>query len=138
DELVAVEHLLLVPRAAAGGKTLAQPLAPAERAGRIVARLAPRPGVEGRQDGAVEDLRPARPPVLPGEEPVPRREAGAGPVQRVGALRAAGQRQVADRDDVRAAVAALGLPAAVAEGVELLDIADREPALLPDPAAHAH
>src|SRR5215831_2168485 len=135
QELVAVEHLLLVPWAAARREALAQPLAPAERARGIVARLALRPGVERRQDRAVEDLGPPGAPVLPREEAVPRREAGAGRAQRFRAVGTAGERQVADRDHVRPAVAALGVPAAIAERVELLDIADREPGLLPDPAA---
>src|SRR6185437_12239846 len=75
EHLVAVEHLLLVPRAAAGREALAQPLASAERTGRIVARLALRPGAERRQDGAIENFRALHAPVFPREEAVPRREA---------------------------------------------------------------
>ena len=40
------------------------------------------------------------------------------------------QREIADRDRVRAGVARPGVPAAVAEGVELLHVADRERGLL--------
>src|SRR5882762_10211949 len=60
EQLVAVEHLLLVPWASAGGKTLAQAFAPAERTGWIVARLVAGPGVERGQDRVVENLGAAR------------------------------------------------------------------------------
>src|SRR5262245_9717635 len=136
-QLVTVEHLLLVPGAAADRKAQAQPLAPGERALRIMAHLALRPGVERRQDGAIEDVGPAGAPVLPGKEAVPWREAGAGGAERGGAVGQAGERQIADRDRVRPAVALLGMAAAIAERVELLDIADREAGLRLDPAAQA-
>src|SRR5262249_2913986 len=125
------------PRAAAGREALAQPFAAAERPWRIVARLALRPGVERRQDGVIEDGGPVRAPVLPREEAGPPREAGAAGRKGCGAVGHAREGEVADRDGVRAAIAVLGVTAAVAERVELLDIADREAGLLLDPAAQA-
>src|SRR5262249_23939051 len=113
------------------------PLAPAERAGRIVARFALRPGLERRQDRAVEDRRRRAAPVLPGKEAVPRREPGAGRGERRAALGPAGEREIADRHRMRPVVAGNGVAAAVAERVELLDVADRKASLRLDPAAQA-
>ncbi len=82
---------------------------------------------------------PGRPvaPILPGEEAVPRLEAGAGRAQRGWVLRHAGEREIADRDDVRAGVARMRMAAAVAEGIELFDIADIERGLRRHPFAQA-
>src|SRR5262249_668291 len=137
EQLVAVERLLLVPRAAADRKALTQPLAPAERARRIAARLMFCPGLERRQDRAVEDFGPPAAPVLPGKETVPRREPGAGGGERGAALGPAGEREVADRHRMWPLIAQLGVAAAVAERVELLDVADRKAGLRLDPAAQA-
>src|SRR5712671_178796 len=134
EQFVAVEHLLLVPWASAGGETLAQAFAPAERTGWIVARLVAGPGVERGQDRVVENVGAAGAPVLPREEAVPWLEPGARRSQRR-TVRQAGERQIADRDRVRPAVAGAGMPAAIAEGAELLDIADRKPGLRLHPGA---
>ena len=72
---------------------------------------------------------PLLPPVLPGEEAVPGLEAGARGAQRGDVLRHAGEREIADRDHVRAGVVGARMAAAIAEGVELLHIADGEPGL---------
>ena len=50
---------------------------------------------------------------------------------------AAGQREIADRENVRRRIAGLGVPAAIAEGVELLDITEVEPGLPLHPGAQA-
>ena len=47
------------------------------------------------------------------------------------------QRQIADRDDMRIAVAGARMAAAIAERIELLDIAERHAGLLGDPGAQA-
>ncbi len=47
------------------------------------------------------------------------------------------QREIADRHHVRAGVAGLGMPAAIAERVELLDIAEPQARLFLDPGAQA-
>src|SRR5262249_21040960 len=71
EELVAVERLLFVPRAAAEPEARAHALAAAERArGRGLAGAA-RPILEQRQDDLVEDLRPLIAPILPREEAIP-------------------------------------------------------------------
>src|SRR4029077_11667659 len=50
---------------------------------------------------------------------------------------APGQSEIADREDMRGGVAGLGVAAAGAESVELLDIAEVEPGLLLHPGAQA-
>src|SRR5215813_3861645 len=80
DELVAVEHLLLVPRAAAERETQAHALAPAQRARRCGLGRAARPILEQRQDDPVEDVRPLLAPIFPREEAIPWFESGAGRV----------------------------------------------------------
>ena len=83
----------------------------------------------------VEDRRTRLAPVLPRKEPVPRLEAGAGDAQRI--VGHAGEREIADRNHVRAGVVGARMAAAVAEGVELLDIADGQAGLRLDPGAQA-
>ncbi len=107
---------------------------PSARAGAGLAGAA-RPVVEQRQDDFVEDVRPLLAPVLPREEAIPRLEAGTGRAQGGEVLRHAREREIADRDHVGAGVARPRVPAAVAEGVELLDIADRKAGLRLDPGA---
>ena len=82
-------------------------------------------------------VRPALAPVLPRKEAVPRLEAGAGCAQRGGVVGHAGEREIADRDHVRAGVVRPRMAAAVAERVELLDIADGERGLRRHPGAQA-
>ena len=59
-----------------------------------------------------------------GKESIPRLEAGAGAWRAPRHFRHAREREIADRDHVRAGVVRPRVAAAVAEGVELLDIAD--------------
>src|SRR5499426_483766 len=133
DELVAVEHLLLVPRAAAERETRPHALAPAQRTRRRGLGRAARPILEQRQDDLVEDVRPLLPPIFPREEAIPWLEAGAGRMQGGKVLRHAREREIADRDDVGAGIARPRVAAAIAEGVELLDVADRKAGLGLDP-----
>ena len=124
EQLVAVEHLLLVPGRAADAEAEPQPLAPAERRGRLAM---PRRGplLEQRHDDLVEDRGPPLAPVLPRKEAVPRLEPGAAASRSAAALSGhAREREIADRDHVHAGVVRPRVAAAVAEGVELLDIAD--------------
>src|ERR1700731_2764212 len=75
---------------------------------------------------------PPAAPVLPGEELV-----GVEPARVPGdpALALAHQREVGHRDDARALRVFEPVSIAVAEGVELLDVAELEPGLLVHPAA---
>ena len=72
-----------------------------------------------------------------GKEAVPGLEAGARRAQRRGVVGHARQREIADRDHVRAGVARPRVAAAVAEGVELLDVADVDRGLRRHPGAQA-
>src|SRR5262249_27191419 len=92
-------------------------------------RRAPRHAVLG------EDLRRFSPPIFPREEAIPWFEAGAGRTQGGEILRHAREREIADRDDVGAGIARPRVAAAIAEGVELLDVADRKAGLGLDPGA---
>src|SRR5262249_9679640 len=58
-------------------------------------------------------------------------------LQRAVTLRHAGEREVADRDDVRPGIVRESVAAAVAECVKLLDIADRQASLRLHPRAQA-
>src|ERR671931_1528423 len=78
EELIAVEHFLFVPRAAAGAKAKPNALAPAQRARGLGFVGAHSPLVEQRQGDLVEDVRALLAPVLPRKEAVPGLEAGAG------------------------------------------------------------
>src|SRR2546425_521893 len=68
-QLVAVEHLFLVPGRAADGETMPHPLAPAERS-RWLVLAGLRPMLQQRHDGLVEDAGPPVAPILPGKEAV--------------------------------------------------------------------
>ena len=124
QQLVAFQHPLLVPRRAVQGE--GQP-GPGPLAG---VTLGPAP--EGRGQNGVQQGGTTLTPVLPREEPRPGRPDG---VWRVGVDGVGGQAQIADRDDPRGAGSDLGpgcVATLVAEGVELLDIAQLEPGLLGD------
>ena len=56
----------------------------------------------------------------------------------IGVVADAGQRQIADRNDMRIAVAGAGVSSAIAERIQLLDIAKRRAGLLGDPFAQAN
>src|SRR6266478_2204572 len=133
EELVAVERLLFVPRAAAEREARAHALAAAERArGRGLGGAA-RPILEQRQDDLVEDLRPLIAPIFPREEAIPWFETGAGGAQGGEILRHAREREIADGDHVGAGIARPRVAAAIAEGVQLLHIANRKAGLRLDP-----
>src|SRR6516162_2989040 len=133
EELVAVERLLFVPRAAAEREARTHALAAAERArGRGLGGTA-RPILEQRQDNLVEDLRPLIAPIFPREEAIPWFEPGAGRAQGGEILRHAREREITDRDHVGAGIARPRVAAAIAEGVKLLHIADRKAGLRLDP-----
>ncbi len=138
EELVAVEHLLLVPRAATGAEAQAHALASAKRAPSLGLVDALGPLREQRQHDLVEDLRPLFAPILPREEAIPGLESGAGGAQPRHVLGHAGEGEIADRDDVRAGIVGARVPPAIAEGVELLHVAHREPRLRLDPRPQPH
>src|SRR5262249_8840021 len=69
------------------------------------------------------------------QEAIPWFEAGAGRTQGGEILRHAREREIADRDDVCAGIARPRVAAAIAEGVELLHVADRKAGLGLDPGA---
>src|SRR6185369_4013232 len=89
-------------------------------------------GVEGGRDGTVQERRPAGPPVFPGEEFVP-----VAPVGFDADRDLAHQGEVGHGDDAHPLAAHPRIAVAVAEGVELLDVAEGEGGLLVDPAAQA-
>src|SRR5215831_441383 len=96
EELVAVEHLLFVPRAAAEREARAHALAAAECARRRGLGGTSRPILEQRQDDLVEDLRPLLAPIFPREEAIPWFESGAGRAQGGEILRHSREREIAD------------------------------------------
>src|SRR6185295_2048811 len=125
EQLVALEHALAVPddaRQAEGDVRSFAPFGP----GREIGRRRD-PALDAGDDRPVDDLRPAAPPVLPGEEGVdvvPARLAGA--VRRL----LSHQGEVADRDGAASGARFLRVAQAIAEGVELLDVAELEAGLL--------
>src|SRR4029077_15470703 len=123
EQLVALEHLLLV-ETAADAEAHFQPLGAAQRSCRLIRQRRPLgPFLQPRFDFPGEDLGLALAPVLPGEIGVPGRPNGALKLF----AGAAGEREIADREDMRGGVAGLGVAAAIAESVELLHIAKVEP-----------
>ena len=92
------------------------------------------PFAQSRLDRGFEDLGASAAPVLPREILIPAAPGAVLHVERGLRLR---QRQIADGHDVRADVAGLGVPAAIAECVELLGIAELEPRLPVHPGAQA-
>ena len=126
-QLIAFQHPFLVPRRAILGEQQAQ--------ARQLGLIALGPGLQGRNNGLVDQARAAPPPVLPGEEARPGRPGGVGHGGFDGVGR---QGQIAHRDDPRGAGAHVGqgrIAALVAEGVELLDIAELEACLGGDEGA---
>ena len=94
------------------------------RSGRRAVAGGAHPGLERRRDHAVDHRRPACAPVLPGEEPHQSRQRAS----HGATVGLAHQRQVGHRD-VRAVLPAVSrrIAVAVAEGVELLDVAEPKP-----------
>ncbi len=131
QELVALQHPFLVPGRAVQGEVQAG-ARPALLG--LAASSAPRPALQRRADGVVEQGGAAAPPVLPREEPGPRRP---GRVRRLGLDRFGGEGQITHRDHPRrvrtldrAHVGHGRIAAAVAESIELLHIAEIEAGLL--------
>src|SRR5215470_616667 len=124
EELITIEHFLLVPRTAADRETVPQAFTPAKRAGRFVAEGARRPVDQQRQDGFIKNVGPARAPVFPWKEAVPRLEAGAGWTQHRCVVGHARKGEIADRDNMRAGVDDARVAATIAKCIKLLDIAE--------------
>ena len=85
------------------------------------------------KDVALDDGRLCLAPVFPGEETIPGLERGAGRARSV--VGGSRQREIADRCDM--GIAGLRVPAAVAERIELLNIAKPQTRLFLDPGAQA-
>src|SRR6185312_15320862 len=127
EQLVALQHGLLVPAPLVGaeaGIDALRPLAALRRVGAVG-----RPALELRQDQLFDHRRRAAAPILPRQIAVPAAPAGIGVAR---GARLARQAEIADRDRA----AALGA-VAVGEGIKLLDIAQRMMRLPLDPAAQA-
>ena len=130
EQLIALQHQVLVPGLGAIAEAHLDPLLPLPPARRIAAALRPR--CQSRQDGLGDQRRGAGPPVLPGEIAVP---APPFRIACAGRQAFAGETEIADRHDALPSVR--GRPVAVGEGVELLDIAQRMVGLSFDPGAQA-
>src|SRR5688572_18703464 len=121
QEFVAFEHADRVP---------GPPVAEVRLHSVAARRVAPCPARERRDDLPADDGRQSRTPVLPGQEVVTVDPRGAGR-----GLRFLHEPEVGDGQLALAIHRAL--PVTVAERVELLDVADGQPGLRPDPAAQA-
>ena len=121
EELVAFEHADRVP---------GPPVAEVRLYAMATRRVAAGPARERREQRVADDDRQARTPVLPGQEVITVDPRGAG-----GGLRFLHESEVCDGQLTLAVHRAL--PVTVAERVELLDVADGQPGLRPNPAAQA-
>ena len=86
------------------------------------------------QDQFVDDRGSRLPPILPREVAVPVAPLGVG---RACSSRATRQREIADREHARPFARTRQMPAAIAERVELLDIAELQSGLLLHPVAQS-
>src|SRR5712671_6179014 len=133
EYFVTIEHALLVPMRALGAEIKPDAILAAERACRLRWLALSRPARQLWKDVALDHGGTRFPPVFPWEKPVPglerRARRGRGVVGR------ARQRKIADRGDMRVGVAGLRMSAAIAEGIELLDIAEPQARLLFHPGA---
>ena len=129
EQLVTVEHPVLVPRRAAQTESDVHPLAPPF--GDRPLPLGFHPGSE-RGLELIEQLRPSFAPVLPGQEVVPVEPAGAAGF---GQTIFPHQREVPHGNDPRPAQTFARVAVTVAEGVELLDVPHLDARLLAHPAA---
>jgi hypothetical protein len=91
------------------------------------------PSAQLGKNVAFDDLGPALPPVFPRKEAIPGLERRAR--RGVCIVGRAHQGEIADRHHMSSGVAGQGMPAAVAEGIELLDIAEPQPGLFFHPGA---
>src|SRR5882672_854107 len=87
------------------------------------------------KDIALDHAGPRFPPVFPWEEAIPRLKSRAGRPLRV--VRRTSKREIADRGDMGIGVAGLGVPAAIAERIELLDVTQPQSRLFFHPGAQA-
>ena len=131
EQLVAVEDPFPVPGDATQPEGDLAPLPAAPAHGRALGLL--RPALQHWHDPLVQHARTAFAPVLPGEEPV---DVVPG---RAGSRRALlpDQGEVGDGDHPRTPGQLPRIAVTVAEGVELLDVAQLDPGLVPHPAAQA-
>src|SRR5712664_1254033 len=87
------------------------------------------------KDIALDHAGPGFPPVFPWEEAIPRLKSRARrPLRVVGRT---GKREIADRGYMGIGVAGLGVPAAIAECIELLDVTQPQSRLFFHPGAQA-
>src|SRR5690606_13607186 len=132
-QLEAVENLFLVPHRAieaeADADTILARHGPDRR--RAQRRLL-RPLAQPRLDLARQNIRTAFAPVLPREVLLPAPPRAVLKIARVPPL---GEREIADRNHMQRGIVGLRVPAAVAERVELFDVAEAEPRLLLHPGA---
>ena len=127
-QFVALQHELLVPRPpveAEGDRGALQPVVPKVGIGRRLDPVA-----QPRLQPLLDDGGRAEAMILPGKIGIPARPAR---FIFAGGRLLAGQAKIADRDDLLAGAGAV----LVGEGVELLDIAERQPGLPLDPGAQA-
>src|SRR5665648_952456 len=131
EQLIALQHLLLVP-AGADAEADLEPFRSPQSPRGVIRRWWPLgPFLQPRLDFVRQDLGLAVPPVLPRQIRVPGRPMRAHHLL----ARAARKREIADRERMRPAW--LRVPPTVAEGVELLHIAELDPGLALHPFAQA-
>src|SRR6267154_2554784 len=134
-QLITVEHALLVPMRALGAKIQPDAILAAECACRVGLLGLLSPVRQFGKDVALDHAGPRLPPVFPWEEAIPGLKGRAGcPLRVVGRTR---KREIADRGDMGIGVAGLRVPAAVAEGIELLDVTQPQSGLFFHPGAQA-
>src|SRR5690606_14587604 len=131
----ALQHLLLVPGGSFAGRLVSTAETQAQTF--VAARDAAGPFGEWRHNRLVDDGGTSVAPIFPREEPVPGLEAGARFPQALDIVRNAGEREISDRYHMWIGIAGACVPAAIAEGVELLDIADLQRGLRRHPFAQA-
>ena len=137
EQFVTVEHILLVETVAVLPEQQPHPFASAEAAPMDRTATERDKGAQARHDGRIDQRRPALAPVLPGEKAIPFAKAGARRGRGFGVAEP-GEGEIADRNHMGIAAAGAAVAAAVAEGVKLLDIADRRAGLFGDPGAQAN
>src|SRR5262249_52203334 len=129
-QLVTLEHALLIPaRAFIKAEALTYAVTPPVDRSAIACL---QPFIERWRDVLIDQRRPAIAKIFPRKMFIPAAPKRAGDVADIAA---AGQREIADRKHAQAAVRILIVPAAIAEGVKLLGVAQLQLGLLLDPHA---
>ena len=131
EKLESIQRILVIETAVVA-KQHAHPFGARQAVDIEPVGIACSPFSQGGQKSILDHLRFAGTPVFPREEGIPGPEGGAGR-ELVGA--AARQGKIADGNDMRVEVTRLGMPASVAECVELLHIAEWCTGLLRHPGA---